>query len=447
MTGLWRRWELFFRRRIWEIDLEQCSRPKRHAIQVLRLLTVVVRDFLAGELNLWAMSLVYTTLLSLVPLLAVSFSVLKAFGVQNIVEPLLDEFLAPLGPRGADVSDQIVAFVENVNAGVLGGVGMAFLVYTVISLISKIEEIFNRIWRIKTTRSFIERFSDYLSVLVIGPVLVFAAMGLTASMMNSKIVQTLIAIEPFGTAYYIAGVIVPYILIFAAFTYVYTFLPNTTVRLKPAFGGAVVAGLLWKAAGWIFTAFIANSTRYNAIYSGFAILIVFMIWIYISWLIFVLGAQIAYYLQYKDFIRMDRPDTELSQRLKEKLALTLMYWIGRQYYRGETPWTLEALSQRFQMPQDVLSKVLTKMERRKLLTRTADEPPRYVPARGLDAITVREVLGSVRRADEDHFAFDDRKLDIPEVEDAIATMEAALESAFGGRTLREWIITAEHDNL
>ena len=156
---------------------------------------MLFRDVTNGQLTLWAMSLVYTTLLSFVPLLALSFSVLKAFGVHNQVTPMLHRLLAPLGANADELSQRIIQFIDNTNVGVLGSVGLALLLYTVVSLVQKIEESFNFIWHVSEPRSITDRFSLYLSVLLVGPILVFAAIGITAAALNIEIVREFLALE------------------------------------------------------------------------------------------------------------------------------------------------------------------------------------------------------------------------------------------------------------
>jgi membrane protein len=255
-----------------------------------------------GELTLWTMSLAYTTLLSMVPLLALSFSVLKAFGVHNQIEPLLGNLLAPLGEQGQEVSSRLVGFIENMNVGVLGAVGLALLIYTVVSLIEKIEASLNAMWHVTQLRSLSERFSRYLSVLLIGPLLVFSALGLTASAMSSSLAQMLISVEPLGSLVSMAGQVVPYLLVVGAFTFVYRFVPNTRVRFIPALLAGIVAGLMWQSAGWAFATFVVSSARYSAIYSSFAILVLFLLWLYVSWLVLLIGADMAFYLQHPEYL-------------------------------------------------------------------------------------------------------------------------------------------------
>jgi membrane protein len=173
---------------LWQTDLGTFSPVKRRFIEFIRLVYVVIRELSVGQLTLRAMSLVYTTLISMVPLLAVSFSVLKAFKVQDKVEPFLLEFLAPLGAKGEEIGANIIGFIDNMNVGVLGAVGLGVLFYTVISLIQKIEQTFNYIWNIGDARSFLRRAADYLSVVMIGPVLVVSGLAITASMASSTFV-------------------------------------------------------------------------------------------------------------------------------------------------------------------------------------------------------------------------------------------------------------------
>lgn len=257
----------------------------------------LVRDVVSGNLTLHAMSLVYTTLLSIVPLLALSFSVLKALGVHQRMEPFLFQFFRPMGPQGVEIAEQILGFVDNMKVGVLGSVGLALLVYTVVSLVQKIERSFNMIWRVPDMRSMAQRFSNYLSVIMVGPLLMVSAIGISATIFSSAFVQALMEIEPLGSMIVFATRFTPFMLVVGAFTFVYVFIPNTRVKLRYAFIGGLVAGISWQAAGMLFASFVAGSAKYAAIYSSFAIGIILLIWVYLNWMILLLGSSIAFYLQ------------------------------------------------------------------------------------------------------------------------------------------------------
>ena len=300
---------------VWETDSKTMPRYQRLFIEALRITHCTIRDFLDGMLTLQAMSLVYTTLLSLVPLIAVSFSVLKGFGVHNQVEPMLFNLLAPLGDKGIEITQRIIEFVENTRAGVLGSLGLALLFYTVVSLIQKIERSFNYTWRVTEHRPFAQRFSDYLSVVLLGPLLIFSALGVTASVMHSEAMQLLMSYETIGWLVQIVTRLVPYLLVIAAFTLVYIFVPNTRVKVKSALAGAVVAGVLWETIGWAFASFVVTSAKYTAIYSAFATLIFFMIWLYLCWMILLIGASIAFYVQNPTF-RSPNKQVEIASSIR-----------------------------------------------------------------------------------------------------------------------------------
>ena len=386
---------------ILETDVTALPRFKAYGVGVSRLVFAIGRDLTEEHLTLRAMSLVYTTLLSMVPLLALSFSVLKGFGVHNQIEPLLLGFLQPLGDRGAEVAANIIRFVENMRVGVLGFLGLAMLLYTVISLVQKIESAFNAIWHIAHLRSLSERFRDYLSVILIGPLLIVSAVGITASVMSSALVQRLMLIEPFGTAIVLIGKLVPYVLVIGAFAFVYLFVPNTRVRVGPGVVGALVAGILWQTTGWAFAAFVASSTNYSAIYSSFAILIIFLIWLYLGWLILLVGANVAFYIQYPQYTVLQSKRLSLSSRVREKLTLLVMFLVGQHHQTGDTPWTRDELADRIGAPAEAIDWVLEALRDHKLLAQTSDDPPAYVPGRATECIHIKELVDVARAAGED----------------------------------------------
>ncbi|MCW9025376.1 MAG: YihY/virulence factor BrkB family protein [Gammaproteobacteria bacterium] len=429
----------FFNKELWQMDTAPMPLLQRYGIGLFRVSYVLIHELATGMLNLRAMSLVYTTLLSLVPLIAVSFSVLKGFGVHNQVEPLLQNFVAPLGPNGIEIVDKILLFVENMKVGVLGAVGLALLLYTVISLIQKIESAFNYVWHTEGKRSLARRFSDYLSVIMIGPVLVFSAIGITASIMNHSIMQTIVAIEPFGSLIIFLSKMVPYLFVIAAFTFIYMFVPNTRVQFKSALVGAVVGGILWQTSGVIFASFMAGSTKYAAIYSGFAILILFMIWLYLSWLILLFGAHVAYLHQHPDQIRPERKRMELSAYHREYLVLTLMSLIASHYYRDEPRWTSESLAEHLAIPHDILFELLDLLTQSNLIVETNDTPPTYVPAHDPASLTLDSILALIHHYGEQNYLLKEQALQHSPVQQLFKEMDGSFKTSLAGKTLKDLI--------
>ncbi|MDD4965855.1 YihY/virulence factor BrkB family protein [Halothiobacillus sp.] len=274
------------------------ARPHRryHRIgqRLGRIGLYISREAFKGNLQLNAMSLSYITLLSLVPLLAVSFSVLKAFGSDQVIEPFLTTLLEPLGSSAEGLTTQILTFVGNIKVGVLGAVGIAMLFFTVVTLMQKIESVFNGIWHVLQLRQITTRFPMYLTVLMVGPVLVLAATGLTASLLSNHFVTDFTQHSVFRDALASIAWLVPFMVWVAVFTFIYAMVPNTSVRFSSALAGGVVAAILWNGIGLAFGSMIATSTQYTAIYSAFASLILFMVWLQLAWMIVLLGATVSY---------------------------------------------------------------------------------------------------------------------------------------------------------
>ncbi|MDX1454519.1 MAG: YihY/virulence factor BrkB family protein [Gammaproteobacteria bacterium] len=430
---------------LWDRPLESLPAWDRILTKTGRIAFVVIRDLGEGQLNLRAMSLVYTTLLSLVPLLAFSFSVLKGIGLADRLRPLLYESLTTLGPKGEELGDRIMGFIDNVRADVLGSVGLALLIYLIISLVQKVEASFNHVWRVQQPRSFARRFSDYLSVILIGPLLIALALGITGSASNATVVQKILAIEPFGTLILKASTLLPYLFVIAAFTFVYQFIPNTRVKLKPALIGAIVGGIVWQTAGWLFARFIASSTNYIAIYSSFAIVLIFMIWLYLSWLILLSGAQVAFYAQNPRFIMKSRSRLMLSNALREQLALEVMYQVGKRFHDRKTLLTMDSLTEHLRIPGDSIASITSRLERAGLLLVTDADVPEFIPGTDLDVITVIDILAAVRRTDPE---LDHDDGSVPKSQ-AVGKVLDALESdaieLLKGKTLRDLVDSEERN--
>jgi membrane protein len=425
---------------IWDSPTDSMPKVKQFAITALRIGHLLIRDLSDGLLNMRAMGLVYTTLLAIVPLIAVSFSVLKGFGVHNQIEPALLNLFAPLGEKGIEITNRIIEFVDNIKVTVLGSVGLALLFYTVVSLMQKIERAFNYTWRVSEHRPFSQRFSDYLTVILIGPVLVFTALGVTATIEQHQVVRAAMQVEVIGVFMHFLGRIIPYLLVTSAFTFIYIFVPNTKVKIKPALIGGVVAGILWETVGWGFAAFVVNSAKYAAIYSAFATLIILLIWIYLSWLILLVGGSIAFYVQHPERRNLQSRILRLSNRMKEKLALMIMALVGQNYYQQREPWTVENLSKRLKIGTEACGMMVTILESAGLLIPTADDPTTYVPGHALETLRLQMIVDVVREAGETSY-LSPNKLPAVETVDALYEgMESAIDTALAGRTLLDLAI-------
>jgi membrane protein len=415
---------------LWMVDLSSHGVARRLAVRGLRVMVVVARAPTETQLNLQATALVYRTLLSIVPLLAVAFSVLKGFGAQYRIEPVLTRMLAPLGAGGAEIAARIVDFVSNLNVSVLGTVGLVGLFYTVVGVIDKVEDALNRTWQVRRSRGLVRKFSDYLSILLVGPVLVFAAFGLLASAQSRRLVERVLAMTPFRPeTLALLWHAAPFVLLVAAFTLLYRFLPYTRVAPAAALAGGVTAAVLWELAGLAFATFVASSTSYAAIYSSFAVLVVFLLWLQLAWLIVLVGGQVAYVWQHPTSYAamLARP----SGLLRERVGLAALVEIARRHIAGESPLRSDALAQAVRAPLTIIEELVEDFIARGVLAR-AVEPDAVMLARPPDRVTLDEVLATIHQPSGG--AMD---VDVPlSVVSALRRRDDAVDHALAGLTLQ-----------
>lgn len=379
---------------VWGDTLTQHGLPGRTVATVLRYLYAVLRDVMSGQLTLRSMSLVYTTLLSIVPLLAFSFSVLKGLGVHKQLESRLFVVLEPLGEQGVDITNQLMTIVNNVNGNLLGAMGLAFLIYTAISMVQKIEESFNYVWYVTKPRNFARRLAEYMLVLLIGPLFIVIAIGMITLLHNESIVQYLVQNEALGPLIAVTSKLTPYLIVSAVFTFLYMYMPNTDVKLKSALVGGLAGGFLWATVGMIFAAFIVNSTRNDAIYASFAIGIITLIWLYLNWLVLLIGSQLAFYHQNPAYLRIGRREPRLSNAMRERLALNIMFLVGKSFRDPDKQIRMADLSTSLSIPSITLAPITTGLEQGGLLSLTENEV--LQPGREMTRILLNDILDVVR---------------------------------------------------
>ncbi|HZT03864.1 MAG TPA: YihY/virulence factor BrkB family protein [Steroidobacteraceae bacterium] len=402
----------------------------------LRYPYAVVRDLSRGDINLRAMGLVYTTLLSLIPLAAFSFAILEIFGARRDLAPVVYELFSALGPSGASqVTSRIMEFANSVSGGIVGSVGFALLAWTLVGTIKKVEDSFNFLWRVQQPRSFARRVSEYLTLIIVGPVILVVFIGMSRRALDSAPIRVLAQL-PLLDMLAVAGLkLAPYVMVSAFFFALYLFVPNTRVRWRPALIGALVAGVVWAAVGRGFTAFVVHSTRLTIVYAGFAFIVAALLWTYFGWLILLAGAQLSFYIQNPTYLRLGLQELRLSSIEIEQLALRLMYFVGRTHVTGGKRWSLNALSTELGLPGIALAQMVATLERAGLLVVTEEDE--LLPARDIGRIPVSEILEIARNQRSGHFS--PRTVSIPPVDRLIATIDEARRSRCGDLTLRDLV--------
>lgn len=352
---------------------------------------LIVRDALEGRLNLYAMSLVYSTLIAMVPLLAFAVAALKGLGINGVLGPALHRLFEPLGPAGDELSNRVLVFVGNVRIGVLGIFGILLLAFTAISLLRKIESGLNAAWQVSEARPALSRGVQYISLLIVGPLFLFAAFSVTATLTNRSVMQHLSIIGPLLP---VLGKLLPYLIAVAAFTLLNLMTPNTRVKLSAALAAGIAGGIVWQGAGQIFALLAARSTRLDAVYSSFAILILFLVWLYLSWLILLLGARIGFYVQYPAWRRPHEDRRPLAPASAEAAALDVMLAAAERFAAGKPPLTVGDCVGLIGVSGLRLEPVLEHLVEAGLLLRAGRRG--YSLARSAETITVAEVLEAAR---------------------------------------------------
>jgi membrane protein len=419
---------------LWSRAAAQAN-PLGLLLRVLRYPFAIVRDLSRGQVNLRAMGLVYTTLLSLVPLLAFSFAILKAFGAHRDLEPVVYEFFRPVGRSATQLTEQVMEFADSVSGGILGSVGLALLLWTLLGTIRKVEDSFNFLWRVEQPRSFGRRIAEYLSLLILGPLLLVTFLGLANATIESSAVQSLSSLPLMPMLLHVARVLAPYVMVMTIFTGLYLFVPNTSVRFLPALAGGVAAGVLWAATGKLFAEMVVYTTRLTVVYAGFAIIVAALLWTYLGWLILLVGVQLSFYLQNPSYLRLGLVELRLSSVEIEELALKLMYLVGEAHTRGETRWRVNSLARELGLPGIAVSQVVDGLERAGLLT--ANDKDQLLPGRDVGHIALLEILDVARSQRSGHDAPHGRSLGA--VERLNARLDAARRESCEGRSLLDLI--------
>ncbi|WP_461208978.1 YihY/virulence factor BrkB family protein [Desulfocurvus sp. DL9XJH121] len=323
--------------------------------RLVRWSYMVGKGFASDQCPLRASALAFTTALSLVPLLAVAFSISKGFGFQNT--QFIHDLLMQVAAGRAETVEAIIGYINNTNVRTLGVVGVAFLFLTVISLLGNIEKSFNTIWGVRGARGMWRKFSDYLTVTMVCPLLIIVAISATATLESSALVKGILSYSVASALYLGLLKALPYLSTWLALFFVYTFIPNTRVGLRAGLAGAVVAGSLWQFVQWTYITYQASFKNYNAIYGSFAQVPLFLIWLFISWLIVLLGAEICFAVQNSGTYYREARMDDYSHDDRQRLAALALALLTRAFLRGEAPATNEDIARSLDAPVKLVNDV------------------------------------------------------------------------------------------
>ena len=400
----------FFDRQQWDIDLAGLSAVRAIGVKLTRILSLAWQGMVQNDCLTRASALTYVTVLSLVPLLAFAFSVAKGLGAYeylrtNAIDPALEQ-LAPAIGTGAGAAgtqdlrtavENVLGFVEQTNFANLGLIGLAFLILAALKLMTNIESAFNVIWGVQQARSAIRKVTDFVALVVVTPILLLVATGVTAALQNNAVTTFLSDTLQLGSVVQVLFRLLTVVTVWFGFCFLYMIMPNTRVPFGSAIIGGIVAGTIWQIVQVLHVQLQVGVANYNAIYAGFAALPIFLVWVYMNWVAVLLGGLVAWAHQAEPAYREHKRMRLTSLADRELVALRALAWIAASFTESRGAVPLGTVASRSNVPPGVLQDLLQPLVAHGLLARTDnDATPGFLPARPLDDITIHDVLRALR---------------------------------------------------
>ena len=419
----------FLEKGIWKIRLKGKPAGKIFFIKQLRIILIAVRGFTEDKVQLRASALTFYTLLSVVPVLAMVFGIAKGFGFEEHLKTMLQEKLS----EHKEILGEIITFADrtlkNVKGGFIAGTGLVVLIWSVMKVLGNIENAFNNIWQIKKSRGFSRKFSDYLSLVVVAPILVFVSSGFTVTQDSSFIQGNLLLY--LGPLFKFLVWLLSFTLIWFVFTLLYIILPNTKVNFKPAFAGGVIAGSMFQILQWAYVNFQSLLSGYGAIYGSFAALPLFLMWMQFSWLIMLFGAEIAFAYQNVENYEHEADVTNISTHFKRLLSLLIAHQIIKNFATGLPAMTTSEISHKLDIPVRLVREIIYELLEAKILSETITKNVKemaYQPAQDPSRLTIRYVMQSLDKRGIDSIPVD-RSNELQSITGILSSFENELEKS------------------
>ncbi len=388
---------------IWRIRLVDYPRHKSFLINQLRVIALAVRGFQENSCNFRASALTFFSLLSIVPVIAMMFGIAKGFGLE---ERMKTEILTRFEGQ-QEIADKIITFanslLENTKGGLIAGVGVIILFWSIMKVLGNIEHSFNIIWGVKKPRSLARKFSDYLSLIVVCPILMIVA-GSTTVLVSSQaslLLEKLSFLKSIGPLLLVPLKILPYCTLWLMFTFIFVFMPNTKVKLKSALIAGIFAGTIFQLVQWVYINLQIGAAQYSAIYGSFAALPLFLIWLQTSWLIILFGAEIAFAVQNVQTYEFEPDCLSISQKYKNLLSLGVTKLIISKFCSGESPISADTISKSLGIPIRLVRQILFELVESSVISEInkGEESKEllYQPARDVEMLTIKYILNALEQ--------------------------------------------------
>ncbi len=392
----------FLKTDIWRIRLKNYPPRKSFFLRQLRIVVLAVRGFTEDKCKFRASALTFYSLLSVVPVIAMMFGIAKGFGLEKRVETELMQKMQGQEEIAAKVIDFANSLLENTSGGFIAGVGVAFLFWTIIKVLSNIEDSFNDIWGVKTPRSIGRKFSDYLSMTLVCPFLLIMASSATVVISSQirVIIQESSLFNSIGPLILFLLKLLPYCTIWIMFTFVFIFMPNTKVKLRSGLLGGIVAGTIFQLTQWAYITFQIGAAKYSAIYGSFAALPLFLLWLQISWLVVLFGAELSFAHQNVETYEFEQDCLSASYSFKKLLSLSITHLLIKNFCQAKESQDAEKISHILEIPIRLVRQILFELVESGVLSEVRKDDSKdvaYQPAVDVGKVTVKYVVESLEQ--------------------------------------------------
>ncbi|WP_300724578.1 YihY/virulence factor BrkB family protein [uncultured Bacteroides sp.] len=401
-------WMDFLKNGIWRVTEDEVTPLRRRVYSCIKIVFLSIQQFLEDRIPVRASALTYSTLLSIIPILALLFAIARGFGFDALIELQLRTGVA--SQQSELVITWINSYLEHAKSGVFIGIGLVMLLWTILILTDNIERSFNLIWQVKHPRSVFRKITDYFSMLLLLPLLIVISSGLTIFMTTYvKSMDNFLVLAPIMK---FLVRLIPYALTWGMFIGLYLFIPNTTVKFKYAWLPGILAGSAFQA----FQYFYINSqiwvSNYNAIYGSFAAIPMFLLWTQISWTICLFGAQMSYVSQNLDSFSFGKETANISRRYHDFFCTIILSAMCKRLASEGSPYTAEEISKEHKIPIRLTKKILYQLQDMKLIYETPDENNsdiRYLPGMDISKLTVGVLLNKLDSTGAEDFKINHKR--------------------------------------
>jgi membrane protein len=429
---------------IWEIRLTEINPLKRFFLRWLRVFLFASREFYQDKCPERASALTYYSLLSIVPVIGLVFGIAKGFGLEKIIQKQIIQF-AQEGGWQVEVVDRMLSFssslLEQTKGGLIAGVGVVFLFWTLISILGNIEGSFNDIWEVRRSRTVMRKFTDYLAIAVFTPILVIISTSFTvvAASQVKLIVQKIALLGAISSVIFFLLNLLPYVSIWFLLTLNYMVLPNTKVPLRAGITAGIVAGTVYQIVQWIYIKFQIGVASYGAIYGSFSALPLFLVWLQISWMIVLFGAEIAFAHEHTETFGFHLDHSRISISSKKVLSLKIFHLLVKRFSQGETPLSARQIGHALEIPVRLVRQLLFELSGVGLVIETSkgkEHEVTFQPAKTIENITVKHTLDAIERYG-DNFLPSVQPEEGEKLSDHLRNIADAIEKSSGNVVLKE----------